>query len=156
MIEQKDMTHAEEADVHHEITTVTKTQSHKTDIALHQEMDSVMTKTLLLHNTLDHDMIITNKVPDPTVLPTDLLIDLLIVLTLVIDIDHVPIQEITTILQEIHLPIDHLLDHEILDILVHAHIQIQGTNLIQFKHKTKQTQLILKYMCMIQLKWQML
>ena len=29
---------------------------HKTDIALHLDIDSVMTRVLLLHNTLDHDM----------------------------------------------------------------------------------------------------
>ena len=44
MIEQKDMIHATEAEVHHELTTITKTQSHKTDTALHQETDSAMTK----------------------------------------------------------------------------------------------------------------
>ena len=40
MIEQKDMIHAtEEAEVHHELTTLTKTQIHRTDNALHQETD---------------------------------------------------------------------------------------------------------------------
>ena len=156
MIEQKDMTHATEAEVHHEIFTVAKTQIHKTDIALHQEIHSAMTKTLLLHNTLGHDMINTKEGLDPTTLPTDLLIDLPTDMTLVVDIDHVRIQEITTILQDIHLPIDNLGNHEILNVLDHAHIQIQETNLIQFKRKTKQTQLILKSICILQLKWLML
>ena len=97
MIEQNYIIHATEAEVHHEITTITKTEIHKRDIALHQEIDSAMTKTLLLHKTRYHDMIITKKILDPTVLPTDLLIDLPIDMTLVIDIDHVPVQEITTI-----------------------------------------------------------
>ena len=95
-----------------------------------------MTK-ILLHNTLDHERITTKEILDPTVLLTDLLTDFTINMTLVIDIDHVLIQEVTTILQDIHLPIDHLLDHEILDNLDHVHIQIQETNSIQCKHNTK-------------------
>ena len=61
------MIHATEAEVHHELTTITKTLIHKTDIALHQETDSAMINILLLHNTLDHDMITTKELPDPTV-----------------------------------------------------------------------------------------
>ena len=36
MIEQKDMVHATEAEVQHELTTTTETQIHRPDIALHQ------------------------------------------------------------------------------------------------------------------------
>ena len=115
-----------------------------------------MTKILLLHNTLDHDMIITKEILDPTVLLTDLPTDLLTDMTLFIDIDHVPIQDIIPILQDIHLHIDHLLDHEILDTLDHVRILKQEINLIQYEHNIKQIHLILKYICTIQLKWQML
>ena len=108
------MIHVTEVEVPHELTTITKTQIHRTDIALHRKTNSVMTKILLLHNTLDHDMITTKEIPDHTVLLIDLRIDLPIDMTLVIDIDYVPIQEITTILQNIQPPIDHLQNHEIL------------------------------------------
>ena len=93
-----------------------------------------------------------NEIPGPTVLLINLLTDLPIHMTLVIDIDHVLNEEITTIIQDIHLPIDHLPDHEILDILNHVHIQIQESNSIQYKQNTKQIQLFLKYTCMFQLK----
>ena len=129
---------------------------HKTDFALHLEIYSLMTRVLLLHNTQDQDMIIIKEVRDPIALLTDLLTDPLIDMTLVIDIDHIPIQEITTILQDTHLPPDHLPDQEILDILDHVHIQIQEKNSIQYKHNTKEIRLILKYICIIHLKWQML
>ena len=105
---------------------------------------------------IDRDLITTKEIPDPTVLPKDLLTDLPIYMTLVIDIDHVLNQEKTTILQDIHLPIDHLPDHEILDILYQVHIHLQETNSIQYKHNTKQIQLNLKYIYIIQLKWQTL
>ena len=62
-----------------------------------------MTKVLLLHNTLDHDMTITNGNHYPIALLTDLLTDPLTDMTLVTDIDHARIQEITTILPDIHL-----------------------------------------------------
>ena len=54
--EQNCMIHAIEVEVIHEIT-ITKT-IHKTDIALHLEIDLVMTRVLLLQNTLDHEMTI--------------------------------------------------------------------------------------------------
>ena len=114
-----------------------------------------MIKILRLHNTLDHDMITTKKILGPTVLLKDLLTDLAIDMTYVIDIDHVLIQEITAILQDIHLPIDYLPDHEILDILDHVHTQIQETNSLQYRHNTKHIQLILKFKCIIQLRRQM-
>ena len=118
--------------------------------------DSVMTKKLLLHNTLDHDTTTTKDIHDHIALFTDLLTDPLIDMTLVIDVDHVHIQEITTILQDTHRPINHLQDHEILDILDHVHIQIQEINLIQYNHNIKRTQLPLKYTCTTQLRRQLL
>ena len=45
---------------------------YKIDTVLHLEIDIVMTKVLLLHTTLDHDMMHTNMIPGPTVLLTDL------------------------------------------------------------------------------------
>ena len=144
MTEQKDTIHAIQAEVRQEQITITKIQTHKTDIVLHPETDSVMTKILLLHNTLDHDTTITKEIHDHTALLTDLLIDFLIDRTFVIDLEHVHIQEITTILQGTHRPLDHLQDHETLDILDRIHIQIQEINLIQYNHNIKQTQLTLK------------
>ena len=52
-----------------------------------------MTKVLLLHNTLDQDMILINAIRDLTALHTDLLIDLLIDTTLALDINRAPIQK---------------------------------------------------------------
>ena len=52
--------------------------------------------------------------------------------------------------------LDHLHDHDNLDIQDHVHIQIQGTNLIQYNHKPKMIQLTSKYTCITQLKWQTL
>ena len=100
-----------------------------------------MTKVLLLHNTLYHDMTTINEIHDPIALLTDLLTDPPTDMTLVTDIDHVHIQKIKTILQDTHLHIDHLHDQKILDFLDPVHIQIQETNLIQY-HNTKTTQLI--------------
>ena len=154
--EQKNVIHAIEVEVVHGLIITTKILIHKTDIALHPEIDSVMTKILLFHDTHDHDMTTINEIHDPVVLLRDLLTDPLIGMTLVIDIDHVQIQEITTILEDTQFPIDHLHDQEILDILNHVHIPIQGINLIQNNHSTKITQLPSKYKCIIQLKWQTL
>ena len=131
-------------------------QTHKTDVALHPGIDSVMTKTLLRHNTLNSEMTIINEIRHPIALLTVLLTDALIDMTLVKDIDHIHIQGIITILQDTHRLIDHLQDQEILDILDHVHIQTREINLIQNNHNTKQTHLTLKYTCIIQLKWQML
>ena len=95
---------------------------HKIDTVLHLEIeiDLVMTKVLLLHTTLDHDMIHTNVVPGLTVLLTDLLIDPHIDKTLVLDTDHAPIQE-TTNSQSTQIHTDHLQDQETLDFLDLAH-----------------------------------
>ena len=56
LIEQKDMIDAIEVEVVHGPINTTKRLIHKTDIALHPEIALVMTKTLFLHNSLDHDM----------------------------------------------------------------------------------------------------
>ena len=149
--EQKDMIHAIEVGVFHEINITTKI-IHNTDIALHSEIDLLTTKILLLYNTLDHDTTTINEIHDPIALLTELLTHPLTGMTLVIDIDHVHLQEITTVLQDSHLHIDHLHDQEILDFLDHVHIPIQGINLIQYNHNTKMTHLTSKYTCIIQLK----
>ena len=67
------MIHATEVEVLHEIINTTEITIHKTDIVLHLEIDSVMTRILLLHNTLDHDMIIIKEIRDPIALLTDIL-----------------------------------------------------------------------------------
>ena len=69
-------------------------------------------------------MITINKTQDLIVLRTDLLIDLLIDTTLVLDIDHAHIQETIIVLQNIQLHTDHLQDQEILDFLDPVHTQI--------------------------------
>ena len=90
MIEQNIMIIDTEAEVPHETTPTTKT-IHKVDTVLHLEIDLVMTKVLLLHTTLDHDMIPTNVISGLTVLHTDPPTDLLIDTTLVLDTNHTPI-----------------------------------------------------------------
>ena len=65
MTEQNDMIHDIELEVHHEIISTTKTSIHKTDdFALHLEIDLVITRILLLHNTLDHEMTTINETRD--------------------------------------------------------------------------------------------
>ena len=105
---------------------------------LHREIDLTMTKVLLLHNTLDHDMILTNAIHGLTALHTDLRIDLLIDTILALDIDHAPIPE-TKILQNIQIHTDLLLNHEILDFLDPVHTPILETELIWYNHKTNLT-----------------
>ena len=151
--EQNYMIHAIEMEVIHEII-ISKT-IHKTDIALYLEMDSVMTRVLLLHKTLDDELTIMKEII-PIVLLTDLRTDPLIDMTLVTGIDHARIQWTTTILQDTHLVLDHHHDHKILDIQDYNHIQIQGTNLIQYNRKPKMVQLTSKYTCITQQKWQTL
>ena len=46
---------------------------HKRDIALHLEIALVMTKVLLLNNTVDHDMTTIKDIRGPIALRTDLL-----------------------------------------------------------------------------------
>ena len=154
--EQNDMIHAIEVEVFRKINITTTIIIHKTDIALHLEIDLVMTRVLLLHKTLDHDLTIIKEIRDPIALLTDLLTDPLMDMTLVTDIDHARVQEITTILQHTHIPLDNLHEQEILDLLDPVHIQIQGTNLIQYNHKPKLIPLTSNYTGITQLKWQTL
>ena len=88
-----------------------------------------MTKLLPLHNTLDHDMILTNAIHGLTALHTDLRIDLLLNTILALDIDHAPIPE-TIISQNIQIHTDHLLDQVNLDFLDPVHTPILETKLI--------------------------
>ena len=127
-IEQNTMIIDTEVEVPQE-TTLTITTIHKIDTVLHLEIDLVTTKVLLLHTTLDHDMIHTNVIPGPTVHPTDLHTDPHIDTTLVLDTDHAPIPE-TTNSQNIQIDTDHLQDQETLDFLDHAHTPILETKLI--------------------------
>ena len=83
MAELNDMIPDIEVEVHQEIIISRKTTNHKADIALYLEIDLVMTKVLLLHNTLDHDMSTIKKIRVPIALFTDLLSDPLIDVTLV-------------------------------------------------------------------------
>ena len=128
MIEQNIMISDTEVEVPHETTLTTKT-IHKTDTVLHLEIDLVMIKVLLLHKTLDHDMILTNVIPGLTALHTDPRIDLLIDTTLALDRDHAPIPE-RIILQNKQIHTDHLLDQENLDVLGPVHTPILETKLI--------------------------
>ena len=88
-----------------------------------------MTKVLLLHKTLDHDMILTNVIPCLTALHTDPRRDLLIDTFLALDTGHVPIPE-TINLQYIQIHTDHLLDQENLDFLDPVHTPFPETKLI--------------------------
>ena len=92
MIEQNLMITDTEAEVIHETTPIINLIP-KTDTVLRREIDLVVTKVLPLHNTLDHDMTTTNEIQDLIVLPTDLHIDPHIDTHLVLDTDHVLIQE---------------------------------------------------------------
>ena len=116
MIEENNMIIDTKAEVLLVATLTTRTF----DTVLHQEIDSVMTKVILLHNTLDHDMIPINAIPALTAHHTDLLIDRLIDTTPVLDIDQVRFQE-TKILQSIQIHTDHLPDQETLDFLDPVH-----------------------------------
>ena len=53
-IKQNTMIIVIEVEVLH-VTALTTRHIHKIDTVLHLEIDLVMTKVLLLHNTLDHD-----------------------------------------------------------------------------------------------------
>ena len=105
MIEQNTMIIDIEVEVPH-VTTLTIKTIHKIETVLHLEIDLAMTKVLTLHNTLDHDMILTDVIHGLTALHTDLHINPLIDTTLALDIDHVPIPE-TISLQKIQIHTDH-------------------------------------------------
>ena len=128
MIEQNTMIINTEVEVPHETTLTTKT-IHKIDTVLHLEIDLAMAKVLLLHSTLDHDMILANVIPGLTALHTDPHADPLIDTTLVLDTDYAPIPE-TTNSQNKQIHTDHLQDQENLDFLHLAHIPIPETKLI--------------------------
>ena len=81
-------------------------------------------------------MIIIKEIQDPFDRLTDPHIDPFRDMTLVTDIDHAHIQNLT-ILQGTHLPLDHLHDQETLYLLDHVHIPIPEINLIQYTHKLK-------------------
>ena len=126
MIEQNAMTHDTAVEIHHEISLTANIIIHKIDIVLHLEIDLVMTKVPLLHNTLDHDMTTTKETRDLIALLIAPNIDHLIDVTLVTDTDHAHNQEIT-ILQSLHL-LDHRRDPEFLDFLDLVHTRKQSTN----------------------------
>ena len=134
MIEQNILIIEIEAEVHQEITHITKF-IHTIDTVPHLETDLVMTKTLLFHNILDHDMIIINAIHGLTVLHIDLPIDPLIYTTLVLDIDHAPIQE-TIIFQDIQILTDLLPNQDILGFLYLVHTLFLEINSIPYNHKT--------------------
>ena len=134
MIEQNTTITDIEVEVPH-LTTLTTKPIHKIDTVLHLEIDLARAKVLLLRNTLDHDMILTNAIHGLTALHTDLHIEPLIDTTLALDIDHAAIQE-TIILQNIQIHTDHLLDQEIVDFLDPVHTQILDTKSIRYNHKT--------------------
>ena len=128
MIEQNMMIIDTEVEVPHETILTTKT-IHKMNTVLHLEIDLVMTKVLLLHTTLDHDMIRINVTPGLTALHTDPHTDLRIDTTLALDTDHAPIPE-TTNSQNIQIHTDHLQDQETLEFLDLVHTPIPETKLI--------------------------
>ena len=150
------MIHDIEVEVIHKRFSIPKTTIHKIDIALHLGINLVMTRILLLHDTFDQDMTFINETGDLFALLIDPPANHLIDVILVTDIDHAHIHETTTIFRDMHLQIDHLQYLEILDFLSLARTQIQEINLIQYNPKLKKIQLILKYICITQPKWQTL
>ena len=128
MIDQNTMIFDIEVEVPH-VTILTTKTSHKIDTVLHLEIELTMTKVLLLHNTLDHDMILTNAIHGLTALYTDLHIEPLIDTTLALDIDHAAIQE-TINFKNIQIHTDHFLDQEIVVFLDPVHTLILETKLI--------------------------
>ena len=64
MIEQNDLIHDIEVEVHHLIIITIQTTFHKTDTALHLLISLVLIKVLLLRNLLDHYMTFINDIPD--------------------------------------------------------------------------------------------
>ena len=64
MIEQNDLIHDIEVEVHHVIIITIQTTFHKTDTALHLQLSLALIKVLLLHNTLVHYMTFINEIPD--------------------------------------------------------------------------------------------
>ena len=123
-----------EVEVLHETTLIIEI-IHRIDTVAHLEIDFIMTKVLLLHNTQDHNMTHTNAIHGLTVRHTELHIDLLIDQTLVLDIDHALTQE-NAISQNIQIRTDHLLDQETLDTLDLAQLLTLEIKSIQNNPKT--------------------
>ena len=128
MIEQNTMIIDTEVELSHETIRTTKI-IHKIDTVLHLEIDSVTTKLLLLHNILDHNMILTNVIPGPTALHTDPRTNILIDTILALDTDHAPNPE-TTNSQYIQIHTDHLQDQKNLGFLDLARTPTPETKLI--------------------------
>ena len=152
MTEQNNMIQDIEAEVHHETIIITKLVIPTQDIVLHLEIDSVMTKIPLLHNTHDHNTTIINEIQDLTDYLTGHHTDLLIDAILVPDIDHVHIHDIIIFNGILQLS-DHLQDQETLDVLDHGHIHILEINYTQFNHKHRMIPLTSKYACITLLRW---
>ena len=152
MTEQNDMIQDIEAEVHHQTIIITKLIIPKKDIVLHLEIDSILTKLPLLHNTHDHDMTIMNDILDLTDHLTDHQTDLLIDPILVPDIDHVHIHEII-FFNGILLLSDHLQNQETLDLPDHDHIHVLEINLTEFNHKHRMIPLTSKYACITLLRY---
>ena len=113
----------------------TKLISHKTETALHHEIEITMTEVLLLNITLVHDMIVINETLDRIVLRidhTDHLTDAILVL----DTYHVLIQEIT-LLPDVFHHSDLRQNQEILQIPSPALTLTQETKLIVYKLNQK-------------------
>ena len=152
MIEQNDMTLDITFGVHHATIILTKITPLKTNIVLHLEMHLLMTKILLLHTILAHDMTTIKDILDLTALRIHLHIGLHIEMTLVIAIDLVLILEIITF-PDILLHSDHLQYQEILDTPDPYHNPIHETNLFQFNHKLPMILLTIKYKTMKKTKY---
>ena len=102
MLEKNDMIHDIEVEVHQKLI-ITKITVHKTDTVLPLEIVLVMTKALLLHNTLVHGMTVIKETRELIAASTNHLTDM----TFVTDIGHAHVLEITTS-HDTHLPLDHL------------------------------------------------
>ena len=122
VIDQIEMKIDIEIDVHGAKIIQTKTTLHKTVIALHLETVITMTETLLLQNTLNHDMIPIKKIPVHVALRKYLLNDHLKDVTLVLHTDLDLSLKTNTLLL-----LDLLQGQEILDTLDHAHATKNNT-----------------------------
>ena len=90
------MIHDIEIEVEHEITRITAKAIHKTYTAQHLEIVLVMTKVLLLHTTLVHDLTPIKETRDLIALLIDPHTNHLIDVTPVTDIDQAQFLEIKT------------------------------------------------------------
>ena len=106
-----------EVEINHVIIMITKTIIHKTDIALHLEINLFVTERLFLHKILVHDMTTIKETLDVIVLVMHLLVDH--------HTDFIPTQE-TIFFQNTHTVLDLLQDQEFPHL---AHGQTQETKL---------------------------